>query len=429
LNDTVTLAGYSATKELAAQSVTRGGKTVYIISLPIVLVPAHLPVPDPSKPIELNRAVKKSHAEEFGKYWLTSPDSWTVPPLLVDTAQSLKFEESFNIVNGPKIGKVQIPDYSNQILRILDGQHRILGWAMVREQLLRDEQIQSNLLIEARKSGTALEQKVIQDKLDTIRLGLQRMQNEQVTLEVITGVSDVEHKTFFVTVADNALGINASERTRMDEINMASRVAKQLADQVALLNDRVELRKASAGKKSKDLLSLANLRDIVRHVCFGIKGKVTLRREQEVSDALALELSMRFFEALTSAVPAFANIQERTYLPKDLKDESLLGSVTTIRCLAGSYHELAISRAKSGQLSWNREGHAQFVEMLTDAAKKMRITATSDGKSIAKSWAETGCFNTGEVAPRSRAQDLRNLSALFTLWAKSGQVFNPKKLG
>jgi hypothetical protein len=60
--------------------------------------------------------------------------------------------------------------------------------------------------------------------------------------------------------------------------------------------------------------------------------------------------------------------------------------------------------------------------------KKMKITQKNGVKSISPSWAETGCFNPNETAPRSRSQDLKNLSALFTAWAKSGNAFQPKKI-
>jgi hypothetical protein len=59
---TEVLTGYSANKQLAAQQVTRGGKTVYIVSIPINLVPEHLSIPDAIKPIDSNRAVSKAHA-------------------------------------------------------------------------------------------------------------------------------------------------------------------------------------------------------------------------------------------------------------------------------------------------------------------------------------------------------------------------------
>jgi hypothetical protein len=427
MTETVSLGGYSATKELAAQCINRGGKAVYVVALPINLVPVHLAVPDPSQPIDLNRQVSKSHAEGFGKYWLDSPGSWTVPPLLVDSPQSLLFEPIFPIENGPTLGKVHIPDYSSEILRTLDGQHRILGWALIRQKLLNDENMYSNLLVEAQRSGTAVEKRQLSERLTAIRDSLERMRREQVTLEIITGVSDVEHKTFFVTIADNAQGINTSERTRLDEMNMTSRVAKRLADTVPLLVGRVEERKASAAKNSTNLVSLANLRDITRHVCFGIKGKVTLVREREISDDVAMKLVEHFFEALTSASPGLAKIADGSLSPKDLKASSLLGSVTTLRCLAGSYSDLAVTKSQN-TLKWDEAGHKKFVEMLKQTAPKMVITTGSEGKSIDPAWEATGCFNRGEVAPRSRAQDLRNLSALFTAWADSGKAFDPARL-
>jgi hypothetical protein len=423
-----TLGGYSVTKELAAQQVTRGGKTVYILSLPIQLVPVHLPIPDPSRPIDSNRAVSKSHAEGFGAYWLKNVGSWTVPPLLVDTADHLKFDEKFTIIDGPRLGVLHLPDYSNQILRTLDGQHRILGWALVRNRLIKDLEAAQEQFQIAQRTGTTIEKDLATEKLEQTRASLQRMQTEQVTLEIVSGVTEHEHKTFFVTIADNAVGINTSERARMDETNMTSRVAKQLVDTLDVLQNRVEMRKSSAGKSSKDLVSLANVRDIVRHSCFGIKGKVTAAREQSVNDANAMEISEHFFRAMSEAIPQLKQIVNGTYLPKALKQESLLGSVTIWRCLAGSYNDLAVTLVNNKDLHWNKSGHDKFVAMLTELYKKMKISGTGSERKIMGAWAETGCFNPGELAPRSRAQDLRNLSTLFTAWAESGVAFSPKKV-
>ena len=235
----MTLGGYSDTKDILAQRVTRGGKTVYIVSLPIHLVPVHLPVPDPSKPIEYNRAVSKSHAESFGDYWLKYPDSWTVPPL----------ELKLSIDNGPKVGVLKLPDYSNKILRTLDGQHRILGWDFMRAKLLRELSGAQGQLSQAKKNGTDLEKQVAQQKLENVKNNLDRMHREQVTLEIITDVSEAEHKTFFVVIADNAKGINPSERARLDETNMTSRVAKKLAENVPLLEGRSKTAKQLLRRK------------------------------------------------------------------------------------------------------------------------------------------------------------------------------------
>ena len=424
----IQLGGYSATKDLVAQQVTRGEKTVYIVSLPIALVPVHLAIPDPNKPIDTNRAVSRTHAESFGLYWLNQAHSWTVPPLLVDTADYLKFTTKFPIVSGPKLGVLELPDYSNQILRTLDGQHRILGWSLIRSKLLKELESAQAQNQTAVQSGTEIEKQLARTKIESIRANLDRMQAEQVTLEIITGVSEEEHKTFFVTIADNAQGINTSERTRLDETNMTSRVAKKLTASVSLLQNRVEERKSAAAKGSKDLLSLANLRDVSRHVCLGIKGKVTLAREQAIDDQNALDISERFFSGMVEATPALQEIINGTYLPKSLRQESLLGSVTIWRCLAGAYNELAVTVENNKLLIWSGEGHEKFVHMVSELNRKMKISTSPDGKRIHSAWYETDCFNPGEAAPRSRAQDLKNLSALFTAWARSGEIFNPKKI-
>lgn len=424
----ITLAGYSPDKELAAQQVSRGGKTVYIVSLPIQLVPVLLPVPDPLRPFDSNRAVRKSHADDFGAYWLKYADSWTVPPLLVDTADSLKFQESFSIANGPRLGKVTLPDYSNKILRILDGQHRILGWNLVRDKLMRDLEMYQEQFTQAQRTGTELEKQEIEKKLKNVRVSISRMQSEQVTLEIITGVTAAEHQTFFITIADHALGINNSERTRLDETNMTSRVAKQLTDSLPLLKNRVEMRKGSVSKKSKDLMALSNVRDIVRHSCFGIKGKVTMAREKEIVDANAFEITEHFFRAMTDSVPSLAAIVDMKFLPMTLREESLLGSITIWRCLAGAYNDLAVKMVDNKQLIWSRAGHEKFVKMLSELYKRMKITTTDGKKSIQGAWTETGCFNPNETAPRSRSQDLKNLSALFTQWAENETIFNPKRI-
>jgi hypothetical protein len=175
-------------------------------------------------------------------------------------------------------------------------------------------------------------------------------------------------------------------------------------------------------------MALSNVRDIVRHTCFGIKGKVTLAREKEIIDANAFEITEHFFNAVAEAVPMVQDIQDMKYLPMTLREESLLGSVTIWRCLAGSYNDLAVKMVDNKVLTWDRNGHDKFVKMLSDLYKKMKISQKDGVKSIAASWAETGCFNPNETAPRSRSQDLKNLSALFSAWAESGVSFQPKKI-
>jgi ferredoxin-fold anticodon binding domain-containing protein len=423
--ESVKLSGYAPTKEFAAQQITRGGKTVYIISLPLALVPIHLQVPDPSRPIEENRAVNRSHATKFGEYWLSFSDKWTVPPLLVDTSRNLVFRAEFTIKDGPRMGILEIPDYSSDFLRTLDGQHRILGFDIIRKRLLKEQELAQEQFNNATRAEDPLLRDVAKQQLEKARNQISRLENEQVTIEIITGVSDEEHKKFFITIADNALGINASERARMDD-SLTARVARILIEDVPLLKNRVEERKASAGKKY--LLSLANVRDIVSHLCVGISGRVTLARESQIDQKAILDISLKFFQAMTDNIKSLSLIVNGEYLPINLKAESLIASPTIWRGLAGAYFELAVTFNKDSGLHWNRLGHEQFINLLPSLVKRMRIENSPEGKIIEKEWYGTELFPAGSLAPGSRAQDLRALVDLFTAWAKSGKPFDPQKL-
>lgn len=426
---TEVLSGYKPeSPKLAAQQVTRGGKTVYIVAMPIALVPEYLRIPEVNKPDKDNRQVSKAHAEEFGLYWRDNPNSWTVPPLLVDCSETLEFKPDYQIEDGPALGKVTLPNYANRVLRTLDGQHRIYGWSFIRAQIFEDlAKAKSDKLI-ADKTGTDIEKQLANRTIQKCEEALDRMKKEQITLEIITMVSEVEHKTFFVDIADGALGINPSERARLDEKHMTSRVAKMLTDQIPLLQNRVELRKSTASKTGKDLMSLANLRDITRHVCFGIVGKVTESREAAIKDSNAFEISQHFVNALIESSQKLGKISDGSYEPSTLKFESLLGSMTIWRCLAGAYHELAVEVVDNKSLRWKESGHEKFVTMATAAINKMQIVEKDGQRTLNAGWYQTDCFNPSGLSPLSRTQDLKGLTNLFVAWAESGQVFQPASL-
>ena len=106
------LSGYAETKQYAAQQTTRAGKTVYTIPMPLSVVPVHLPVPDPAKPYEFNRQVDKSRAQKFADYWESHPNSWAVPPLLLDVSNSYDFDPTYPVGGGLTLGVLHLPDYS-----------------------------------------------------------------------------------------------------------------------------------------------------------------------------------------------------------------------------------------------------------------------------------------------------------------------------
>ena len=123
----LSLSGYDDRKELLAQRYTRASKSLFVIALPLHLVPTHLPVPDPEEPFEGNRRVNLTHAARFGEYWREN-ERWAAPPLLLDTMAPLsrEFDPKFT-AGGVEFGVLRLPHNSAGELEILDGQHRVLG--------------------------------------------------------------------------------------------------------------------------------------------------------------------------------------------------------------------------------------------------------------------------------------------------------------
>jgi hypothetical protein len=425
------LSGYAETKQYAAQQTTRAGKTVYTITMPLSVVPVHLPVPDPAKPYEFNRQVDKSRAQKFADYWEGHPNSWAVPPLLLDASNSYEFEPKYPVGGGLTLGVLHLPDYSRDQLRILDGQHRILGWSLVRKSLIERESKYVEALQKMNQNGaTKLELQVIQNKLDSVKASIKRLASEQVTIEIITGVTLDDHKTYFVTIADNAKGINKAERVRLDENSKTSKIAKKVASTHPLLADNVDPRSATVRKAGKDFVSLSNVADIVRHACVGITGKMSLGREVWIPEAKMLEIANHFFDALQQNVAPYTKLAGKTIEPKDLRAKYLWGSTTIIRCLAGAYFELAVKLEDSSEtLQWKESGHKKFAQLLQNLDNDVMTikTTATNGERLAPKWIKTGLVPTGSIAPMSRAQDLKSLSGLFSAWAITGEVFNPQR--
>ena len=427
---TSTLNGYSETKQYAAQQSMRAGKTVYTITMPLMVVPIHLPVPDPSKPYEFNRQVDKGRSQKFADYWESHPDSWAVPPLLIDSSNTYLFDPKFDLGENLKLGVLHLPEYATQELRILDGQHRILGWSMARNGLLeRQSKLIEDLAKMAKNGATALEVSVVEAKLATVKSNVKRLLQEQVTVEIITGVSLEDHKTYFVTIAENAKGINKAERVRLDENTKVSRVAKKLATEHPLLIGYVEDRRTTVGKGGKNLMTLANLADIVRHSVVGISGKISLGREVWLPESKIEVIASHFLNALMENVAHFNKLASRTTLAQDIRAGYLWGSPTILRTLSGAYFELAVSLDDSTEeITWIETGHKKFVDLLLnlkDSDMKIR-PANGNAPRLDSKWYDTQLIPSGSIAPGSRAQDLKALTGLFVAWANSGEAFNPK---
>lgn len=407
------LSGYDQHKVVLAQRYQRGpGRWVYMISLPLHLVPTHLPIPDPDVPFPGNRRVNRLHADRFAQYWRKDP-KWATPPLLLDTVYPLS--DGFSglyATAGVEFGKLALPHNSATELDILDGQHRILGWKLVSDQLAQELKKARTDLQLSRDVANDVGVAEAERRVALLTGEQNRLTSEYVSLEVMEGITIDEHKQIFHDIAANAKGISKSLTVSFDRRSVLNRIAMDLAENHPLLGGRVDMEKDRIQGSNENLISGRSLVDLVRHVTLGIDGRMTVRREGEMRESAIADLAEAFLAALTDSFPSLRSVMDGDMEPFDLREKSLLGSATVLRVLAGAYHDLAVSLEDAAMPFVVRAGDAKARKLFKSLSHDMSFP-------VGSRWMSTGYFGDPSAkAPSSRAQDLKGLSKKIASWAE-----------
>lgn len=413
------LSGYVQHKQVMAQRYHKGrDRWIYLISLPLHLIPSHLPIPDPEQPFPGNRRVSVRHAEGFGQYWRDNPGQWATPPLLLDTVYPLKqgFEPIYE-VSGVEFGTLDLPHNSAAELDILDGQHRILGWKRAIDQLAAEMKDARMQLQSSRQHEDEVGMQTYQKKIDELTLVQERLSSEFVTLEILEGITVEEHKQVFSDIANNAKGITKSVTVSFDRRSVLNRVAMDLAENHQLLADRVDMEKDRIVGGNENYVSGRNLVDIVRHVVVGIDGRMTARREADMKESSIADMAEQYLRALVDSFPVLQQLEDGEIMPADLREKSLLGSTTMLRVLAGAYHILAVDISDERHAHVTSAGDTTARELFSSLSDQMNYP-------ISDIWFGTGLFPTRDAkAPSSRAQDLKELTRTIARWGQDGLPF------
>jgi len=405
------LSGYEASKKLMAQRYNLGGKSVFTVSLPLHLVGAHLPIPNPEEPFDGNRRVNVTHARKFGEYWRNS-ERCVTPPLLFDTTWPLSgdFDPKFE-AGGVEFGTLSLPHNSSTVLEILDGQHRILGWHMIAQTMTREYKDAAERLSTAKSAGEEESAKLWQDKMKVVKTELARLENEYVTLQVVEGLTLAEHKQVFADIANNAKGITKSVTVGFDQRSILNQTTMDTIDSVRLLQGHTDLEVDRVSGSNDNILSARNVSDIVKHALVGIDGRMTKQRESVWKPSAIQDVVDQFFYVLTNSFPQLQEVAEDELHPADLREKSLLASPTVLRCLAGAFHDVAVEE-DLGSSPHVVPKNRKKVELL------FQKLAPTMGLPISDEWFDTGFFpDKTSRAPSSRAQDLKGLTSLIASWA------------
>jgi hypothetical protein len=238
------------------------------------------------------------------------------------------------------------------------------------------------------------------------------LQDEKVSVNLIDSLDDKRHQQFFVDIAKNALGINKTVQAKFDNASVINRATQFLIKTHPLLVDLVDLEKTSCSGTNENILSVVNVADVVRHVCFGISSRVTARKESIFEDDTVMAAAKQFLDIMERSFPILQKVASRELSAVQLRESSLLGSGTIWRCFAGAFFEICVENDEAtGAILIGRSKMQNFADLLEDLANKLELP-------ISKRWLETGLFpNSQSKAPSSRAQDLSAMVQVLKTWA------------
>lgn len=401
---TTEVTGYDPDVRFFATRYKQGGRTVFSLDLALTQVAGLLPAPNPANPTEGNRRVKEGHARAFGDY-VREQREWVAPALVLRAPDIFDFEVRESI-GGTEFGVISFPRLASTDLRILDGQHRILGIHMAIQSIADDLQKARGGLAAARRTDAepaVVEQ--LQATMDKLNEQRERFDRERTTLQIFIEDDQAAYKQMFFDIADNALGITSSVRARFDSRKVVNRSLEDVMKH-ALLKGRVDPEQDRMGRNNPNLMGAKHVVEIIRTLAVGIEGRIGRRLEDELREDALVQKTHNFLDALIAAFPPLDKIIDGEMTPDDLRKTSLLGSTVMHRVLAGVYEELVGDR--------NKLDDEDVTEFFRKLAPHMEGPVTSN--SIWVRHVDDDVFSEGALAPRSRRQDLKTLRDTIVTW-------------
>ncbi|HEV7769224.1 MAG TPA: DNA sulfur modification protein DndB [Solirubrobacterales bacterium] len=397
--------GYATHDEYFAMCFQQGGRTVYSVDLSVPQLAATLPEPDPDHPQEGNRRINPSHARAFAEY-VQERSNWVCPSLLLRAPEG-EFEfHPRKEIGGTQLGVLSIPRLARNSLQILDGQHRILGFHLAWRAISENIQHQREALAIARRDGSDRKiQKAERALRGTLELR-DRLEKERVSIDIVIVDDPGAYKQVFVDIADNAKGVTRTLSARFDRRKVVNRALPLVAEH-PLVKGRIEEESDRLSSSNRSLLTAKHLADLIRTVQVGVARRISKKLEAELDERVVSDDAQRFLDVIETAFPQLQAIRKGEKSPSELRAESLLGSATILRVLAGVYHDLTAAGP-------NRMTEGEVADFFASLVSHMDAPIAEDG-----AWKATGVFVDSGMAPQASQGSLRKLTGEIVAWARN----------
>jgi hypothetical protein len=414
--------GYQANLAFWAERYPQDRFSFVSFKLPVeTIINGMIQKPDPDKPEAANRRMTKAHAVAFGDY-VRNHRSAFIPPLFVwATNDEIGFETNNDIASpgfGIDFGLASLNRAAR--LRILDGQHRTFGLYDTVEKL--NQAIDTaEAALRAGESNTPDLVPELKKKLEHLKGNRARVLGMvvEVTVAVVGGRDDA--KQLFVDMADNQKGMNPTVTAGFDRRKMYNRVAADISENEASLAGLIDFERPRPARGN--WATLNDVAVICQTIAFGLGGRWSQAKEDELDEALLRRRCVAFYDTLVTAFPELGDVLvARSVPPEELRQQgprqSLTGSMTFVRVLAVVWNELQMGR---------RGKEASLAKLspteVTQFFRSLPTTAGEDDgrRALDDRWVTSGLFRRPWSAPSARQGDLRRLTNFILDWARSGE--------
>ena len=422
------LTGLQPTDDYVAVKCIQGSRVHYVLCVPMRQLPVMLPIPDPSRVLDDNREVKLPRARAFASY-VRENEGWHAGPLTVRTDSATVSFEAFDGQDGAimQFGMLKVPRINRDGFRIVDGQHRQLGFNILLNEVANDLIDHKQKLHDANARGEAKE--LITNFTKQVRKleELQgRLDKESVAIDLLIENDHLLARQIFVDVANHALGVPKAVTARFDLRKVVNRTLGILLSPEnvhPLLKDKVDDQKDIVVGRNPNLSAASKVVDLIRLTSKGVRGRFGKRDEKAadegngaVEDQLAATTT-DFLDVLMSGFKDLQAVADGDLSPAELRAESMLGSITMIRVLAGVFYELK-------QMGAGDQAVTSFFDKLSShmAVPVTAGTPSGDlwlGVVNERDGVDHPVFVDGGTAPSARAQDVKVLVDAITSWSSN----------
>jgi hypothetical protein len=412
MND-LKVTGYDPYEWFFATRYKQGGRTVYAIDFSVREIITFLPKPDPDKPLDTQRKIYPAHANGFAQYIL-SDEEWVSPALLLRGPAIFEFgipDVLKNIATGStQFGQMGIPKDAKTEIKIVDGQHRTLGFHIAWEHLGDKIEKARGLVQAAKKNGEAAAVIAALEKtLFSLLDRRSRFEKERVSVQIVVCEDPAEARRIFVDINDNAKGITGSVKARFDDRKVVTRALNSVLENNLFLKGKVDEQQDRIAGGSTYLLGAKHVADIIRALVVG-HGRITPRLEDELVDSNLVKEFDRFLEAMVDAFPILSEYDDGDVTAAELRAESLVGSNVILRAFAAAWYFLRKDGMKADEIAKAFGAFGPHMGPVFPDPKD--------------SWFATGVFPSnasGTTSPTSRAQDFKVLTT-FIVEAAMGKM-------